>query len=163
MSAIAGGRARVSGTGGHGRRAVSSRWRSSPGVSRGVGALAVVHVEVVLVVVALGIAFGVVVRSPELRLLAAGFVGGSTAGNSRIRVHDRFGEVAEDVRRVVVADDLIRARDVLPGRAALRDDTAPEAADRERQVLVVVVDEHELRDEAQGRRRSILELLDEPR
>src|SRR6476469_1746799 len=78
-----------------------------------------------------------------------------------IGVGDRLREVAEDIGRVVVAHDLVRARDVLPGRGALRNDPAAKAARTERQVLVVVVDDHERTDHAEQARRRVLEALDQ--
>src|SRR5260221_9780800 len=76
-------------------------------------------------------------------------------------VGQRFGEVAEDIGRVVVADDLVGAGEIVPALFALRDHPSLEAPDAEREVLVVVVDDDKRADLPEQARGRVLEALDE--
>ena len=127
----AGGRARVSSAGRHRTRTSASgrRWRQR--VRVGVASSSRL-VAVVLVVFESSRSSA----SPPSSSSASGSPSSPASPrrrlgrDGRVRVGDRLGEVAEDVRRVVVADDLVRAGDVLPGGLALGDDAAAEAARR---------------------------------
>ena len=87
----------------------------------------------------------------------------SLVGDARVGLGDRLGEVAEDVRRVVVRG---RSRPglVMSGQppSPSGHDAPAEPTDAERQLLVLVVDDRQRPDVAEQARRRVLELLDEP-
>src|SRR6185369_15380952 len=91
--------------------------RRMDGVARGAGSVRPAGLGSRVRVVSLGLlVLGVLCVLVVFAILV---VGG--AGHMRVGVDERLGEVTEHVGRVVEANDLVRAGDVLPAGAALGD------------------------------------------
>ena len=89
---------------------------------------------------------------------------GSSGRDRRERLGERVGQVAEDVGRVVELDQLVGAAERPPlVLGVLGDDLGLEAVGRQRQPLVVVVDDDQVADDRDQAGRGALELLEQAR